>query len=74
MSMLKYIIRRLIAMIPVILGVMTLTFILSRLMPGDPVLAYLPEGKPDPDLYEQMRHILWLDRPIILQYFKYLGD
>jgi peptide/nickel transport system permease protein len=47
--MLKYIIRRLIAMIPVILGVMTLTFILSRMMPGDPVLAYLPEGKPDPE-------------------------
>ncbi|MFW9784867.1 MAG: ABC transporter permease [Candidatus Heimdallarchaeota archaeon] len=74
MSMLKYIIRRLIAMIPVILGVMTLTFILSRLMPGDPVLAYLPEGKPDPVLYDRMKHILWLDRPIILQYFKYLGD
>ena len=52
MSMIKYIIRRLISMIPVVLGVMTLTFILSRMMPGDPVLAFMPEGKPNPDLYE----------------------
>ncbi|MFX1390502.1 MAG: ABC transporter permease [Promethearchaeota archaeon] len=74
MSLLKYLIRRLIALIPVIFGVMTLTFILSRLMPGDPVLAFLPPGKPDPDAYEYWFHYLWLDRPIILQYFKYLGD
>ena len=74
MSMLKYIVRRLIAMIPVILGVMTLTFILSRMMPGDPVLAYLPAGKPDPEAYHYWRSVLWLDRPILVQYFKYLGD
>lgn len=74
MSLIKYIMRRLLAMIPVILGVMTLTFILSRMMPGDPVLAYLPLGKPDPELYNRMKSILWLDRPIILQFFKYLGD
>lgn len=61
-------------MIPVVLGVMTLTFILSRMMPGDPVLAFMPEGKPDPDLYEYYYRLLWLDRPIILQYFRYLGD
>jgi len=74
MSMIKYIIRRLIAMIPVIFGVMTLTFILSRMMPGDPVLAYLPPGRPDVDLYNYWYHELWLDRPIIVQYFRYVGD
>ncbi|NVM37671.1 MAG: ABC transporter permease, partial [Candidatus Lokiarchaeota archaeon] len=74
MSMLKYIIRRLIAMIPVIFGVMTLTFILSRMMPGDPVLAFLPQGKPNPVLYQYYYHYLWLDRPVIVQYFRYLGD
>jgi len=74
MSLKKFLIRRLIATIPVILGVMTLTFILSRMMPGDPVLAYLPMGRPDPELYATMKSILWLDRPIILQYFKYLAD
>jgi ABC-type dipeptide/oligopeptide/nickel transport system permease component len=74
MSMIKFIIRRLIAMIPVLFGTLTLVFILSRLMPGDPILAYLPEGKVDPVLYAQMRHNLGFDLPIYVQYFKYLGD
>ena len=66
MSMMKYLIRRLISMIPVVLGVMTLTFVLSRMMPGDPVLAFMPEGRPDPDLYVFYYHLLseeWLVIP-----------
>jgi len=74
MSMIKFIIRRLIAMIPVLFGTLTLVFVLSRLMPGDPILAYLPEGKVDPVLYAQMRHNLGFDLPIYVQYFRYIGD
>lgn len=74
MSMIKFIIRRMIAMIPVLFGTLTLVFVLSRLMPGDPILAYLPEGKVDPVLYEQMRVQLGFDQPIYIQYFRYLGD
>jgi ABC-type dipeptide/oligopeptide/nickel transport system permease component len=73
MSLIKYIIRRLLAMLPVIFGAMTLTFILSKFMPGDPVLAYLGE-RPSPELYQQMYRQLGLDKPILEQYFKYLGD
>jgi len=72
--MIKYIIRRLLAMIPVLFGVLTLTFILSRYMPGDPVLAYLPEGRVSPEVYRQVLRQLGLDRPIYEQYFRYLGD
>jgi len=43
-------------------------------MPGDPILAYLPEGKVDPVLYAQMRHNLGFDLPIYVQYFRYIGD
>ncbi|MFX0033898.1 MAG: ABC transporter permease [Candidatus Hodarchaeota archaeon] len=74
MSMIKYIIRRLLAMIPVLFGVLTLTFILSRYMPGDPVLAYLPEGRVTPEVYNYWFRQLGLDRPIYEQYFRYLGD
>ena len=74
MSLLKYIFKRLLAAIPVIFGVMTLTFILSRFMPGDPVLAYLPEGKIDWDLYEQLKRNMGLYDPLHIQYFRYLGD
>lgn len=77
MSMLKYLIRRLLAMIPVLFGVLTLTFILSRLMPGDPVLDLLISNgipHPNPDVYNAMVRDLGLDQPIIVQYFRYVAE
>jgi peptide/nickel transport system permease protein len=72
MSIIKYIIKRLIAMVPVLTGVLILTFILSRGMPGDPVAAYLTY--PDREIYNYYRRLLWLDRPILMQFFKYISD
>jgi peptide/nickel transport system permease protein len=77
MSLIKYIIKRLIAMVPVLFGVLTLTFILSRLMPGDPVIALLQARgitHPNPERIADLRHELGLDLPIILQYFRYIAD
>jgi peptide/nickel transport system permease protein len=77
MSMLKYAIRRLIVALPVLFGVLTMAFIFSRMMPGDPVRAHLDLagiGRPNPIQYAQMEHFLGLDLPIIIQYFRYLGD
>jgi len=77
MSLLKYVIKRLIAIIPVIFGVLTLTFILSRLMPGDPVIALLrSQGAVhiNPATVAAKRRELGLDLPIVLQYFRYLAD
>lgn len=78
--MIKYFVKRLISMIPVLLGVLTLTFFLSRFMPGDPALAFLHnrigiiQGFAVPEAYEQIRHELWLDRPLLMQYIKYIAD
>ncbi|GAH55092.1 unnamed protein product, partial [marine sediment metagenome] len=72
MSMLKYIFRRVLAAIPVLFGVLTITFILSRLMPGNPVLASLPD-RFDTDAYEAAYIRLGLHLPIITQYFLYIG-
>ena len=69
----KYLVRRMLMLIPVIFGVLTLTFVLSRLMPGDPVLALLPERATAED-YIAMRHRLGLDRPMLEQFFRYFGD
>ena len=77
MSMLKFIIRRLLVLLPVLFGVITLTFILSRLMPGDPVAARLAasgQHNPSEGLYHQMRCQLGLCDPLIIQYFRYLGE
>ncbi|MFX1320322.1 MAG: ABC transporter permease [Promethearchaeota archaeon] len=73
MSMLSYIAKRLVTLVPVLFGVLTLTFILSKLMPGDPVRLLLPRNAP-PGAYEALRHSLGFDQPIIVQYFRYIGD
>ena len=73
MSMIKFIIRRFITLLPVLFGVITLTFILSRLMPGDPVLAHLPQFF-TAEMYEAKLAELGLDKPIMEQYFFYLGN
>lgn len=77
MSLVKYIIRRLIVMIPVLFGVLTLTFILSRLMPGDPIAARLAAAgihNPSEEVYHEMKCHLGLCDPLIVQYFRYLGE
>lgn len=71
--MVKYIIRRFLTLLPVLFGVLTLTFILSRMMPGDPVLAFLGDRFTREDYLRELAR-LGLDRPIIEQYFHYLGD
>ncbi len=73
MSLIKYIIKRALTMIPVLFGSITIVYFLSRFMPGDPTYAYLPQNFSD-QMYEDMRHFLGFDQPLIVQYFRYLGD
>lgn len=51
-----------------------ISFIFINLMPGDPILAYLPPGRPNPEIYNYWMHRLWFDKPLILQFFKYVAD
>jgi peptide/nickel transport system permease protein len=69
----RYLARRLIALVPVALGVVTLTFALIHLVPGDPVSAMLGDYAAPADVAE-MRHALGLDRPIGQQYIGFLYD
>jgi peptide/nickel transport system permease protein len=68
----EYFARRLLALIPVALGVATLTFAIVHLVPGDPVVAMLGESAAPTDVVA-MRHQMGLDRPIENQYLSYLG-
>ena len=43
MSLLKYVIRRVLALIPILIGVLFLSFTLSRAMPGNPYLIRMGE-------------------------------
>src|SRR5690348_8377862 len=68
-----YVGRRLLAMVPTLLLVSLVTFLLAHLMPGDPALAVLGETAPrDQVAYEAMRRELGLDRPLAVQYLRWL--
>ena len=69
--MIRYLIRRLLLTIPVILGVATLVFALIHLVPGDPAQAMLGEAAPQADVLK-LRHSLGLDQPLLTQYRTYL--
>lgn len=69
--MLRYLIRRLILTIPVLLGVATLVFALIHFIPGDPAQAMLGEGAA-PEEIAQLRQRLGLDRPVLVQYGSFL--
>lgn len=71
--MLKYIFRRLIQMIPVIIVISILLFCLVKAMPGDPVRAYLGvNSKVSPEIKEKLMADLGLDQPMHIQYFMWL--
>jgi ABC-type dipeptide/oligopeptide/nickel transport system permease component len=68
----RFLARRLVLTIPVLLGVATLVFSLIHLIPGDPAQAMLGEAAPQSDV-EQLRRQLGLDRPLAEQYALFLG-
>ena len=69
--MLRFLIRRVLLTIPVVLGVATLVFSLIHLVPGDPAQAMLGESASPEDMAE-LRAKLGLDRPLLLQYGRFL--
>ena len=70
--MTKYILRRLLLMIPVAFLVTVIIFVLIRMAPGDPVLTYAGEEK-DPATIEVIRKQLGLDQPLPVQYLTWLS-
>lgn len=71
--MTQYIIRRLIAAVPVVIGVLIVTFALARAIPGDPCTAILGE-KATPVVCEQFFKDKGLDKPITTQFVIYARD
>jgi ABC-type dipeptide/oligopeptide/nickel transport system permease component len=67
----RFLARRLVLTIPVLLGVATLVFSLIHLIPGDPAQAMLGEAASQKDVNE-LRHRLGLDRPLLEQYGLFL--
>jgi peptide/nickel transport system permease protein len=69
---LKYVIRRLIGAIPVLLGVSLLVFLMVHMIPGDPVRYLLGEFA-TPEAIQSLRQQMGLNDPLPVQYAHYLG-
>ena len=69
--MLRFLIRRLALTIPTFVALMFLTFMLIRLVPGDPIEVRKGERGISPERLEQLRHEMGLDQPIWKQFLDY---
>jgi len=70
----RFVIRRLIQAVPTLFGIITLTFLISRLAPGDPIrLVTFGLDLTGEDI-ERIRRNYGLDRPMYEQYIKYVWD
>ncbi|MDW8325588.1 MAG: ABC transporter permease [Anaerolineales bacterium] len=69
--MLRYLLKRLLFSLPVILGVTLIAFLILHLTPGDPVTLMLG-ARSTPEAQAEMRAQLGLDQPIPVQYARWL--
>jgi oligopeptide transport system permease protein len=68
----RYAVRRVLQMVPVLLGTTFFIYVLVFALPGDPIRALAGE-KPLPDsVYQALRHHYHLDEPLLVQYGRYL--
>ncbi len=73
--MIRYIIRRLLLAVPLLLVISALTFVIVEIAPGDAAQMYIdPEKGTDPAYIEQIRRNLGLDQPIHVRYVAWLGQ
>ena len=71
--MLRTIFTRLLSALPNLAGVVVITFLLTRAIPGDPA-AYFAGASATQEAVEQVRKQLGLDRSLVEQFFRYVGD
>ena len=71
--MLTLISKRMMLVIPNLIGVVIITFLLTRALPGDPA-AYFAGPAADKQAIEQIRVKLGLDKPLIVQFGSYVAD
>jgi peptide/nickel transport system permease protein len=70
--MIRLIIKRILASIPILLGVVTVLFFIARILPGDPSAVFLAPKIP-PSAFEAARRDFGLDQPLLQQYFQWLS-
>lgn len=68
-----FILKRVLSSVPTLFGVLTLVFLLIRVVPGDPALAILGDNASEQAL-QSFREQMGLNEPIWKQYLSFLGE
>ena len=71
--MLSMMLKRLLVAVPSLVGVVIVTFLLTRALPGDPA-AYFAGPAATKEAIEQIRVKLGLDKPLLVQFVRYVAD
>lgn len=71
--MISFLIKRLVQMIPVLIGVTLVVFLIMQMVPGDPAVLLAGEGA-SKETIEEIRTQLGLNQPLYIQYFDYLTN
>ncbi|WP_404350272.1 nickel ABC transporter permease [Sutcliffiella horikoshii] len=71
--MISFLIKRLVQMIPVLIGVTLVVFLIMQMVPGDPAVLLAGEGASN-ETIEEIRTQLGLNQPLYIQYFDYLTN
>lgn len=71
--MVKYVLRRVLIMIPTLLVVIFIVLLLMNLTPGSPALMILGQDA-TPEMVEQLNHELGYDKPFVIRYARYVVD
>ncbi len=69
----KFVFKKIKSVIPTLIGISIIAFALPRMVPGDPVQLLIGERGADPAVYQEFRERLGLDKPLVVQYFHYIG-
>ncbi|RMC33908.1 ABC transporter permease subunit [Paracoccus alkanivorans] len=71
--MVRFILTKLLYLIPTFLGITIIAFGLVRILPGDPVLLMAGERGVSPERHAQLTAMLGYDKPLVMQYLGFLG-
>jgi dipeptide transport system permease protein len=71
--MLRFLLGRILVLIPTFIGVSIIAFSFVRVLPGDPVMLMSGERVMDPERHAEIMHNLGYDRSYVVQYLDYLG-
>ena len=74
MNLWQYIFRRILSTVPTIFGALIIMFVLTRILPGDPVLMVLGPAHSSPENIAHTRKTMGIDQPLPVQFVRYLGQ